>query len=71
MTRYMRARRAYYKQMMSAPKSQAAQQHGTASGYINRGCRCDACRTAAREYQRARRLRHQAEQLNGGGTDAA
>jgi hypothetical protein len=32
--------------------------HGTATGYRNYGCKCDACRKAATEYQRAyRRLR--------------
>jgi len=29
--------------------------HGTTGGYTNHKCRCDACRGALREYQRARR----------------
>lgn len=31
--------------------------HGTLNGYCNLMCRCDACRSAAREYDRARRSR--------------
>lgn len=26
--------------------------HGTATGYVNRGCRCEPCRVAVREYRR-------------------
>jgi hypothetical protein len=29
--------------------------HGTANGYNNRGCRCDECRAAWRDYERERR----------------
>ena len=29
--------------------------HGRLSTYTNWGCRCDACRTATRDYKRARR----------------
>lgn len=27
-------------------------QHGTRSGYVHHGCRCDACTQAQRDYQR-------------------
>ncbi len=33
-----------------------APEHGTLTRY-NRGCRCDMCRAAMREYQRERRAR--------------
>lgn len=29
--------------------------HGTVSGYSHGGCRCDACRSAMREYHRRHR----------------
>jgi hypothetical protein len=31
------------------------QRHGTIGGYVTDGCRCDTCRRAMRDYQRARR----------------
>jgi hypothetical protein len=31
--------------------------HGTRNGYINRACRCDACKAAHAAYQRNRRAR--------------
>ena len=34
--------------------------HGTRAKYVGDGCRCDACRTANRLYER-RRMRHQIE----------
>lgn len=31
--------------------------HGTVNAYVNRGCRCEACRRAHSDYQRERRPR--------------
>lgn len=36
--------------------------HGTKSGYSN-GCRCDRCRVANRDYQRALRAKRKADAL--------
>jgi hypothetical protein len=29
------------------------QRHGTSNGYVNLGCRCDLCRIAWSQYQKA------------------
>ena len=34
------------------PLSPDDPRHGTVNGYINRGCRCEECRDAWREYHR-------------------
>lgn len=42
---------------MSAKAGKGAAQHGTWSSYNRAGCRCEACRRAASDYMRRRRLR--------------
>ena len=42
--------------------------HGTITGYYTDHCRCDSCRTAAREYQRLRRAGARQKRTVGHGT---
>lgn len=42
-----------------------ATSHGTITGYISAGCRCDDCRSAWSVYQRERTARVKAEIANG------
>lgn len=46
--------------------------HGTMTGYVNRGCRCDECKAANTEYMRDYRAARKANgRPVGGGTTAA
>lgn len=47
-----------------APVTIPDARHGTPTGYV-KGCRCDSCRTAMREYQREYRKRKRAEKAAG------
>lgn len=51
---YMRSLRARYK---AIPDEGHPVPHGTTNRYSNYGCRCEACREAAREYHRGLRER--------------
>jgi hypothetical protein len=49
-----------YRSRIRAGLTPGDERHGTANGYLNYGCRCDACRDAGAVYNSAdaRRERH-------------
>lgn len=43
---------------MAGERSAGVSDHGNYSYYVNKGCRCDACRAARAEYQRQWRAKN-------------